>query len=175
MLYYASTNVRTESEIIRCLSVSVFFFQAEDGIRDWSVTGVQTCALPIFQARAQVGHEAIPRILSRGNGRQAESLRHTHRNVLRGVHGEIGAPVLERGLELLDEKALAPDLGERPIDDLVPSRRDAEDAHLALRIPALELARDVLGLPHREPASARGNDDSFGHLTQRLFPSLPAT
>src|SRR5437762_10434972 len=28
--------------------VSFFFFQAEDGIRDTSVTGVQTCALPIF-------------------------------------------------------------------------------------------------------------------------------
>src|SRR2546430_17653674 len=27
--------------------VSVFFFQAEDGIRDLTVTGVQTCALPI--------------------------------------------------------------------------------------------------------------------------------
>src|SRR5262249_56004431 len=27
-----------------------FFFQAEDGIRDWSVTGVQTCALPIFES-----------------------------------------------------------------------------------------------------------------------------
>src|SRR5438093_13689157 len=26
----------------------IFFFQAEDGIRDWSVTGVQTCALPIY-------------------------------------------------------------------------------------------------------------------------------
>src|SRR5437763_3975595 len=26
----------------------VFFFQAEDGIRDTSVTGVQTCALPIY-------------------------------------------------------------------------------------------------------------------------------
>src|SRR5260370_4392679 len=26
-----------------------FFFQAEDGIRDSSVTGVQTCALPIYQ------------------------------------------------------------------------------------------------------------------------------
>src|SRR5574337_207691 len=25
-----------------------FFFQAEDGIRDWVVTGVQTCALPIY-------------------------------------------------------------------------------------------------------------------------------
>src|SRR5260370_26950615 len=28
-------------------SVIFFFFQAEDGIRDSSVTGVQTCALPI--------------------------------------------------------------------------------------------------------------------------------
>src|SRR5699024_11354551 len=28
--------------------VFVFFFQAEDGIRDRNVTGVQTCALPIF-------------------------------------------------------------------------------------------------------------------------------
>ena len=28
--------------------VVFFFFQAEDGIRDWSVTGVQTCALPIW-------------------------------------------------------------------------------------------------------------------------------
>src|SRR5258706_7470444 len=27
--------------------ISIFFFQAEDGIRYWSVTGVQTCALPI--------------------------------------------------------------------------------------------------------------------------------
>src|SRR5699024_425923 len=28
-----------------------FFFQAEDGIRDRNVTGVQTCALPIFSGR----------------------------------------------------------------------------------------------------------------------------
>jgi len=29
----------------------IFFFQAEDGIRDSSVTGVQTCALPIFKVK----------------------------------------------------------------------------------------------------------------------------
>src|SRR3989339_1073610 len=29
----------------------IFFCQAEDGIRDWSVTGVQTCALPISSRR----------------------------------------------------------------------------------------------------------------------------
>ena len=32
--------------VVFCL---FFFFQAEDGIRDTSVTGVQTCALPICQ------------------------------------------------------------------------------------------------------------------------------
>src|SRR2546427_5665051 len=29
-----------------------FFFQAEDGIRDLTVTGVQTCALPIYDSRS---------------------------------------------------------------------------------------------------------------------------
>src|SRR5258706_2331054 len=33
------------------VQMCVFLFQAEDGIRDWSVTGVQTCALPISSRR----------------------------------------------------------------------------------------------------------------------------
>src|SRR5437763_15855779 len=33
-------------------SLLFFFFQAEDGIRDTSVTGVQTCALPILRSAA---------------------------------------------------------------------------------------------------------------------------
>src|SRR3712207_8532987 len=33
------------------MSVNCFYFQAEDGIRDIGVTGVQTCALPIFGGR----------------------------------------------------------------------------------------------------------------------------
>src|SRR2546422_11501315 len=33
----------------------VFFFQAEDGIRDVAVTGVQTCALPISQLSLAIG------------------------------------------------------------------------------------------------------------------------
>src|SRR2546427_11633023 len=31
-----------------CILLFFFFFQAEDGIRDLTVTGVQTCALPIL-------------------------------------------------------------------------------------------------------------------------------
>src|SRR2546429_9381151 len=44
------------------MSVNVlvyFFFQAEDGIRDVAVTGVQTCALPI--CRRASGADAGPR------------------------------------------------------------------------------------------------------------------
>src|SRR2546429_2840738 len=38
----------------RYASVLFFFFQAEDGIRDVAVTGVQTCGLPIFNAQVQL-------------------------------------------------------------------------------------------------------------------------
>src|SRR5690606_40321314 len=37
-----------------------FFFQAEDGIRDFHVTGVQTCALPIFPLSSQYGESPRP-------------------------------------------------------------------------------------------------------------------
>ena len=43
--------VKCSGRKIRLLFVCclLFFFQAEDGIRDVAVTGVQTCALPISQ------------------------------------------------------------------------------------------------------------------------------
>src|SRR5690606_40072457 len=37
------------------LESTFFFFQAEDGIRDFHVTGVQTCALPISARHVQLG------------------------------------------------------------------------------------------------------------------------
>src|SRR3712207_8980640 len=40
----------------------IFFFQAEDGIRDIGVTGVQTCALPILIVHATQFFEFIKRI-----------------------------------------------------------------------------------------------------------------
>src|SRR6266702_5395290 len=44
---------------------SSFFFQAEDGIRDGHVTGVQTCALPILSLGAvQIAADGMPIILS---------------------------------------------------------------------------------------------------------------
>src|SRR5256885_1723282 len=47
------------AQVKPCNRLFFFFFQAEDGIRDYKVTGVQTCALPISAAsRARL----VPRI-----------------------------------------------------------------------------------------------------------------
>src|SRR5256885_8268163 len=49
------TSMQNKYHIISCSDIPgsmvinvFFFFQAEDGIRDYKVTGVQTCALPIL-------------------------------------------------------------------------------------------------------------------------------
>src|SRR3989442_11766496 len=55
--------------------VVFFFFQAEDGIRDADVTGVQTCALPISEiAPLRAGTAQAP-----GRPRQARVLQDRHR------------------------------------------------------------------------------------------------
>src|SRR2546430_12299377 len=67
-----------------------FFFQAEDGIRDLTVTGVQTCALPISAERS--GLDSLPALRTpnrfslraRAHARGAgEQLRANWREVLR--------------------------------------------------------------------------------------------
>src|SRR5436309_6903240 len=56
--------------------VVFFFFQAEDGIRDFHVTGVQTCALPIsqfFLFATRHGSRFIDRSRSRSLSAAAEN------------------------------------------------------------------------------------------------------
>src|SRR5256885_9402126 len=65
----------------------VFFFQAEDGIRDYKVTGVQTCALPICTAYRgpwqfeTLAREVLLDIAARDMGMDPIELR--RRNLLR--------------------------------------------------------------------------------------------
>src|SRR3989475_12911815 len=65
-----------------------FFFQAEDGIRDLTVTGVQTCALPISQQESELGVELAQDLTGddRLPGRECEVPEQTRRR----VDGEIG-------------------------------------------------------------------------------------
>src|SRR2546422_4726776 len=62
----SSVNYINSVTLILCFFF-FFFFQAEDGIRDVAVTGVQTCALPIY------GHP-VRRRQGRRHGRPEEAL-----------------------------------------------------------------------------------------------------
>src|SRR5690606_6959224 len=50
-----------------------FFFQAEDGIRDFHVTGVQTCALPIFHCNLEA-ENAVVQVINYGHSIPPEEL-----------------------------------------------------------------------------------------------------
>src|SRR5260370_42107730 len=77
-----------------------FFFQAEDGIRYSSVTGVQTCALPIFALYLIVSRIALPRVGSvldarqnaiDGDLAQAQKLKDASDAALKAYEGELAA------------------------------------------------------------------------------------
>src|SRR5690606_41023928 len=55
-----------------------FFFQAEDGIRDFHVTGVQTCALPIYVTLPLVALFQIPLGHAVANHHQLEAHTNSH-------------------------------------------------------------------------------------------------
>src|SRR5438445_385922 len=86
--------------VVYC-AVFFFFFQAEDGIRDIGVTGVQTCALPISEDHRQgaSGRSRAARELpARGAGRREDRVRHGRRRVPARLereavraHGSLGA------------------------------------------------------------------------------------
>src|SRR2546430_1511655 len=79
------------------LNFFFFFFQAEDGIRDLTVTGVQTCALPI--SAADIAHEVgLGEVAQAAQDEQADQ---------RERHPHDGARVL------VGESAVAEFLGEQ--------------------------------------------------------------
>src|SRR6266436_9367547 len=86
--------------------VVFFFFQAEDGIRDVAVTGVQTCALPIF----------IPA----GEGR---ALRAFHNRRAYDGDGQIAAAARKNGFA----KTFRERVSIRPAQMLRPAQADTRE------------------------------------------------
>src|SRR5256885_6575144 len=63
-----TTGCRSCSAAVCCS----FFFQAEDGIRDYKVTGVQTCALPISDILIGAERQAYDRTAAAEGGWRGE-------------------------------------------------------------------------------------------------------
>src|SRR5256885_11451347 len=114
--------------VVTC--VYFFFFQAEDGIRDYKVTGVQTCALPIYRDAevtpvAHAGRRCAVDELGSAAGEQARRLVADHAPVADG--DELGAPA-----QMVDGESLDHALDVRGVarvldveEDRVPGRRPA--------------------------------------------------
>src|SRR5687767_1003531 len=68
--------VSTDTRAACCMlwvTITIFFFQAEDGIRDKLVTGVQTCALPISPRAPTPSRPRCARSRERSRRRRARS------------------------------------------------------------------------------------------------------
>src|SRR5688572_31729271 len=74
MLYYYICIIYVDSFVF-----FFFFFQAEDGIRDLTVTGVQTCALPILAKGLACAVHVNPDVVVRAD---REKLRQVLLNLL---------------------------------------------------------------------------------------------
>src|SRR5256884_9640186 len=82
-----------------------FFFQAEDGIRDVAVTGVQTCALPIYARGCPVlRNKKLKRDVGTSGARSARTLQ--KRPGLRC--SEVSELSLRRGIRAKSSRRRAP-------------------------------------------------------------------
>src|SRR5256886_7505379 len=119
-----------------------FFFQAEDGIRDLTVTGVQTCALPIYRAR-RTGRRLFWRPLRKAQRRAPEVARGAlpvaHRlGQLREREGSLR--ILAQPLRLFQVRArLAPELFAQADARQAPQQRLAARMRLQPRLGPLDL------------------------------------
>src|SRR5256884_3195309 len=59
MMLFLHLEVKPVMTLTTVPYLSCFFFQAEDGIRDVAVTGVQTCALPISCTTEATGRDVV--------------------------------------------------------------------------------------------------------------------
>src|SRR5262245_3322305 len=80
------------------------------------------------------------------------------------MHREIGAALAHRALELFHEQAFAAGLVEPPVDQLVAARAEGKQVDLQPAVQLLQPLLDVLGLPQRKTAAARG-DHQLLHVT----------
>src|SRR2546430_10094703 len=114
-----------------------FFFQAEDGIRDLTVTGVQTCALPIFESD-QVGSSAMA---YKRNPMRAERMTGLARFVIE-LEGNAWHTASEQWLE-------------RTLDDSANRRLVLPEAFLASDAILVLATNVAAGLEVREAVIAR--------------------
>jgi hypothetical protein len=93
------------------------------------------------------------------DGGDTEARRHFGRNVLHRMHGDVCFPGLHCDLEFLDEQALAADLLQTLVEDLITASRQRHQRDVCYLRQLIEFACNVFGLPQCKLAFARRDSD----------------
>ena len=111
------------------------------------------------QAGGGVADEGVRVVRALQHCRDTKPVGHFRRHVLHRMHGDIGVTGLHRNFEFLDEQALAADLLQAAVEDLVASRRQGNEFHGPDVGQSLQQVCDVFSLPECERTLARCDPD----------------
>src|SRR6266581_9532007 len=167
-----------------------FFFQAEDGIRDGRVTGVQTCALPIFDGLVPLTADEGVGVDRCGQQQRTGDRKHqdpgeAHDGVLAGHDAAVGAEVVTQpsnAVGCLGVAGAEPDKQDQPADIgagevLVPRCRAAEHyrEYVGERQKEHSLSSERPERPAADPeeGSARWTVSTMRRRDSHLVTSLP--
>ncbi len=106
--------------------------------------------------------QRVARVAPLADRLEPEPLGKLGRHVLHRVHRHVRAAVVESGLELLDEPALAADARQRRRLEAVAAGRDRHELHLDPGPALQQRALHPLGLPDREVARPRRDSNALG-------------
>ena len=98
-------------------------------------------------------HEGVSGVGPFGHGGDDQAVGGGRRQVLGRVDGQVGPPVEDGGLDLLDEDALAPDLGQGAGPVAVAGGGDDDGLVLEGRVDGRQERGDVVGLPTGQGAT----------------------
>src|SRR5699024_11823939 len=117
-----------------------FFFQAEEGIRNRNVTGVQTCALPICRVHRYKGHAVRKNVAAAHAG---------------AAFASADADPWEAAFDAARAEVVGPDgdSGNGGPDGLRPywvftGASNAESARIERYVPAMPLSKEEIGRAH---------------------------
>ena len=136
------------------VSLKKNFFQAEDGIRDVAVTGVQTCALPIWCGLERTGAD-IGTAPAGGDAIFAPASE--EKSAMASWNGLVVQPPIGEDGELAEPEAPA---GARPPLPALPARAELRDAEVHAMLGELDFGEStVMGDATAEERQAIANFD----------------
>ena len=111
----------------------------------------------LIQRFKGIGNEGVPWVLPFGDCRNGEPIRAFSGHILQGVDCNIRLFLQKNHFQFLNEKALASDFHQRPVQNLVSLRGDRKELHRKTGVLLFHTVFHIMGLPESQKAFPGGN------------------